>query len=52
MPLAVFAPAFTAAHWLNEIRFCRKWSTKLESEEKKQRLLWQLDSGLETNLAG
>ena len=52
MPLAVFAPVFTAGHWLNEIRFCRKWSTKLESEEKKQRLLWQLDSGLETNLAG
>jgi predicted metal-dependent phosphoesterase TrpH len=52
MPLTVFAPLFTAAHWLNEISFCRKWSAKLESEEKQQRLLWQLDSGLETNLAG
>jgi predicted metal-dependent phosphoesterase TrpH len=52
MPLAAFVPAFTAAHWLNEISFCRKWSSKLESEGKQQRLLWQLDSGLETNLAG
>jgi predicted metal-dependent phosphoesterase TrpH len=52
MPLTAFVPAFTAAHWLNEIRFCRKWSAKLENEEKQPRLLWQLDSGLETNLAG
>jgi hypothetical protein len=51
MPLAAFVPAFTAAHWLNEIRFCRKWSAKLESEEKQPRLLWQLDTGLERNLA-
>src|SRR5258708_2078161 len=52
MPVAAFVPAFTAAHWLNEIRFCRKWSAKLESDEKRLRLLCQLDSGLETNLAG
>ena len=52
MPVAAFVPAFTAAHWLNEIRFCRKWSAKLESEEKRLRLLCQLGSGLETNLAG
>jgi predicted metal-dependent phosphoesterase TrpH len=51
LPLAALVPAFTAAHWLNEIRFCRAWSAKLESEEKQPRLLWQLDSGLETNLA-
>jgi len=51
MPLAAFVPAFTAAHWLNEIRFCRKWSAKLDSEEKHPRLLWQLDTGLERNLA-
>jgi predicted metal-dependent phosphoesterase TrpH len=52
MPLAALVPAFTASHWLNEIRFCRKWSTKLNNKEKQPRLLWQLDSGLETNLAG
>jgi predicted metal-dependent phosphoesterase TrpH len=51
MPLTAFVPVFTAAHWLNEIRFCRKWSAKLEREEKQPRLLWQLDSGLESNLA-
>jgi hypothetical protein len=51
MPLAAFVPAFTAAHWLNEIRFCRKWSAKLSSEEKQSRLLWQVDAGLESNLA-
>jgi predicted metal-dependent phosphoesterase TrpH len=52
MPLAALVPAFTVGHWLNEIRFCRKWSAKLGSEQKQPRLLWQLDSGLETNLAG
>jgi predicted metal-dependent phosphoesterase TrpH len=52
MPLTAFVPAFTAAHWLNEIRFCRKWSAKLDGGEKPSRLLWQLDAGLESNLAG
>ena len=51
MPLAALIPAFTAVHWLNEIRFCRAWSAKLGSKEKQPRLLWQLDAGLETNLA-
>jgi predicted metal-dependent phosphoesterase TrpH len=51
MPLAVFVPAFTAGHWLNEVRFCRKWSTKLDNEMKATRLPWQLDSSLESNLA-
>jgi predicted metal-dependent phosphoesterase TrpH len=50
MPLTAFVPAFTAAHWLNEIRFCRKWSAKLDGGEKPSRLLWQLDAGLESNL--
>jgi hypothetical protein len=44
-------PAFTAVHWLNEIRFCRAWSGKLERKEEQPRLLWQLESGLEPNLA-
>jgi predicted metal-dependent phosphoesterase TrpH len=51
MPLTALVPAFTAGHWLNEIRFCRKWSAVLGSDEKQARLLWQLDSGLETKLA-
>jgi len=51
-PLALFVPAFTVGHWLNEIRFCKKWSARTESGEKRRRMLWDLDSSLETNLAG
>jgi predicted metal-dependent phosphoesterase TrpH len=50
-PLAVLVPAFTLGHWMNEIRFCEKW-TKLMVEGKKQpRMLWEMDSSLGTNLA-
>jgi predicted metal-dependent phosphoesterase TrpH len=52
LPLTALVPAITAGHWLNEIRFCRKWSVALESGEKRPRLLWKLDAGLEPNLAG
>jgi predicted metal-dependent phosphoesterase TrpH len=51
-PLAVLVPAFTLGHWLNEIRFCTKWSARMESGETRRRMLWDLDSSLETNLAG
>lgn len=51
MPLTVLVPGFTAAHWLNEILFCRKWSAKLDSEKKTTRLLRPLGSTLESNLA-
>jgi predicted metal-dependent phosphoesterase TrpH len=51
-PLAVLVPAFTLGHWMNEIRFCEKW-TKLMMEGKKQpRMLWEMDSSFGTNLAG
>src|ERR1700719_657516 len=50
-PLAVLVPAFTAGHWMNEIRFCRKWSTAIESGEKRKRMLWDLDSNFEANWA-
>jgi predicted metal-dependent phosphoesterase TrpH len=49
MPLAVLVPAFTAGHWFNEIRFCRKWSAAVESGEKRPRMLWDMDSSLEAN---
>ena len=52
LPLTVLVPAITAAHWVNEIRFCRKWAASLESGEKRPRMLWKLDSSLEPNLAG
>jgi hypothetical protein len=49
--LTALVPAITAGHWLNEMRFCRKWSAALESEGRRPRLLWKLDPGLEANLA-
>src|SRR5947209_600144 len=50
-PLAVLVPAFTAGHWLNEIRFCRQWSSAIERGEKRKRMLWDLDSNFEGNWA-
>jgi hypothetical protein len=41
-PLAVLVPFFTAGHWLNEIRFSRKWSAILEDSEKRTRHLWDV----------
>jgi predicted metal-dependent phosphoesterase TrpH len=52
LPLTILVPAIVAGHWLNEIRFCRKWRAQLESDERRPRMLWQLESGLETRLAG
>jgi predicted metal-dependent phosphoesterase TrpH len=50
-PLALLVPAFTAGHWLNEIRFCRKWSSAIESGKKRKRMLWDIDSKFEANWA-
>ncbi|HSY32217.1 MAG TPA: PHP-associated domain-containing protein [Verrucomicrobiae bacterium] len=41
-PLAVLVPFFTAGHWLNEIRFCRKWSAILDNTEKRTQRLWDV----------
>lgn len=49
LPLAAFVPAFTAVHWLNEIRFCRKWTARLTKQDRQPR--WRLGSRLETTLA-
>ena len=51
-PLALLVPAFTASHWLNEIRFCKKWSALMENGEKRKRMLWDMDSNFEAHLAG
>jgi len=48
-PLALFVPFCTAGHWLNEIRFCKKWSAALENGGKRRRMLWDLDSSFEAN---
>lgn len=41
-PLAVLVPLFTAGHWLNELRFCKKWSAILEGAEKRPQFLWEV----------
>jgi predicted metal-dependent phosphoesterase TrpH len=51
MPLTVFVPGFTAAHWLNEILFCRKWAARLNTRQKATPLLGPLGTSLESKLA-
>ena len=50
-PLALLVPAFTLSHWVNEIRFCKKWSAAIEGREKRPRKLWEIDSPFEANWA-
>jgi len=47
LPLSVLVPAFTAAHWANEVLFCRKWEKYFDSAEKAPRMLWDLTAGVE-----
>jgi predicted metal-dependent phosphoesterase TrpH len=51
LPLALFVPACTAGHWLNEIRFCEKWAPAMEQGAQRQRMFWDMDSSFEANLA-
>jgi predicted metal-dependent phosphoesterase TrpH len=51
-PLAPLVPFFSAGHWLNEIRFCRKWSAAMEDGLARKRMLWDVDPGFEANWAG
>ena len=51
LPLATLVPAFTFGHWMNEIRFCRKWEAALENGGRSKRMLWDLDSSFEANWA-
>jgi predicted metal-dependent phosphoesterase TrpH len=51
LPLAIFAPAITAAHWLNEMRFCKQWVGRLEGEGKTPRMLWDVDRTFQANWA-
>jgi len=50
-PLAVLVPAFTLSHWLNEIRFCKKWTARMESGEKRTKMLWDMDARFEAKWA-
>ena len=51
LPLTVLMPCITAGHWLNEIRFCKKWAKQLVGEARRPRMLWDVDSRLEANWA-
>ncbi len=51
LPLSIFMPAITAGHWLNEIRFCKKWTAPLLGETRRPRMLWEADSAFEVSLA-
>ena len=50
-PIVPLVPVFSAGHWLNEIRFCRKWTAAMENGGAKKRKLWDIDPGFEANLA-
>ena len=51
LPLTPFIPAVTGFHWLNEIRFCKQWTSQLQRREKAPRMLWDVDSRFEANWA-
>lgn len=52
LPFSVLVPAITAAHWINEIRFCKLWATKMEAANSRRRMLWDVDnSSFEANWA-
>jgi hypothetical protein len=50
-PLTLLVPAFTLNHWLNERRFCRKWTRAIEGVEKCPRKLWEVDCVFKANWA-
>jgi predicted metal-dependent phosphoesterase TrpH len=50
-PLAILVPAFTLSHWLNEIRFCKKWTARMGNGEKRTKMLWDMDARFEANWA-
>jgi len=42
LPLSVFVPVITAAHWMREVWFCRKWERHFEDAKEAPRMLWDL----------
>jgi predicted metal-dependent phosphoesterase TrpH len=51
LPFTLLMPLITAGHWLNEIRFCKKWAAPLLGETQRPRMLWDVDSRFEANWA-
>ena len=50
-PIVPLAPVFSAGHWLNEIRFSRKWTAAMENGGARKRKLWDIDPSFEANWA-
>jgi predicted metal-dependent phosphoesterase TrpH len=50
-PVTVLVPLFTANHWFNEIRFCKKWTGIVEGGRTSRHMLWELDPSLKANWA-
>ncbi len=51
LPMTIFIPAVTGFHWLNEIRFCRQWTSRLQGKKQAPRMLWDVDSRVQANWA-
>ena len=51
LPLTPLIPVVTGFHWLNEIRFCKQWTSQLQRRDKTPRMLWDVDSRFEANWA-
>jgi hypothetical protein len=49
-PIAPFVPIFSMGHWLNEIRFCRKWAAMATGGTRKRKV-WDIDPSFEANWA-
>jgi predicted metal-dependent phosphoesterase TrpH len=52
LPFTFLVPMITAGHWLNEIRFCRQWASRLVGKSARPRMLWEVEPSMEANLAG
>jgi predicted metal-dependent phosphoesterase TrpH len=50
-PLVPFVPICCLGHWLNEIRFCKKWTAAMENGGARKRKLWEIDPSLQANWA-
>jgi predicted metal-dependent phosphoesterase TrpH len=51
LPFTVFIPAITGGHWLNELRFHKKWGPLMNGASRRPRMLWEIDSKFGANWA-
>ena len=51
LPLGALVPAFILHHWVNELRFCRRWRAALAQTACAPPSFWDFDRKREANLA-